>query len=259
MNDSPNGLAAVLSAALGTRWPSLHTDIRARFTLAPGETRQSFSGTMDDIQRSALGWWIARLIAFVRILPAQRARNVPFEFHLSRAPAVAGGWIKQRLYHFSSGPFEFRSVMSLTSKGELIEQFPWGLGMKIRLSAEGDSGDQLYFRDEGYFLCIGGLRMMLPRWLTVGRFTLLHQNIDRENFVVEIRIDHPVLGRLFYQRGQFCEAGVGVALNAGAAAAPHPARTGVRESACCRPPACACAPHPLARAGPAFGKPQPGC
>ncbi len=206
MDCTLNGLAALLRTALGTRWQHLHPDIRARFTLAPGETRQSFSGTMSEINRSTVGWIIARLIAFVRILPAVRAQDVPFEFNLTPAPGA--GWIKERLYHFHDGRFEFRSVMNIARNGELIEQFPYGLGMKIRLGAEGNNGDTLTFRDDGYFLRLGALRLPLPRWLTVGRFTLAHQNIDREHFTVTISLDHPLFGRLFYQHGSFRQSRV---------------------------------------------------
>src|SRR5689334_21439128 len=98
MDASLHGLAALLRTALGERWKDLHPDIRVRFTLTPGETRQTFTGTMSVVDHSALGWLIAKLIAFVRILPATRARNVPFEFNLSPAPQT--GWIKERLYRF---------------------------------------------------------------------------------------------------------------------------------------------------------------
>ncbi len=112
MNTPLNGFAALLHAALGTQWQQLHPHIRARFALAPGTARQRFTGSMSEINRSPIGWLIAKLIAFVRILPAKRARDVPFEFNLSpastSAPTPASGWIKERLYHFHDGRFEFR-------------------------------------------------------------------------------------------------------------------------------------------------------
>jgi len=206
MDDLLNGLAVLLRTSLGADWQHLHPDIRARFTLASGETCQTFTGTMGEINRSALGWLIAKLIAFVRILPATRAHNVPFEFNL--APALNGGWIKERLYRFQEGCFQFRSVMSIAANGDLVEQFPYGLGMKIKLGAE---DDKLYFRDDGYFLRLGTicvLKLPLPRWLTVGRFTLTHRNIDREHFTVEISLDHPLFGRLFYQYGAFTQSAI---------------------------------------------------
>lgn len=213
MKLEPYGLAGVLRAQLGERWNDLHADIRARFTLPEGTTRQSFSGSMHEIERSPLGWLMAKLIAFVRILPAKRARNVPFEFNLRAAPGYANnsGWVKERIYHFRSGDFMFRSVMSFSPEGELIEQFPYKLGMKIKLGAEGAERthlDTLTFRDDGYFLRIGRFRLPLPRWLGVGRFTLAHKNIDRKQFSVAIRLDHPLFGNLFYQYGEFTEAPV---------------------------------------------------
>lgn len=206
-----NGLAAVLRPALGAQWHQLHPDIRARFTLASDDHGQSFTGVMDVVERTFMGWMVAKLIAFVRILPATRARNVPFEFNLRPADNnnPTTGWIKERLYRFADGVFEFRSVMSIANHGELIEQFPFGLGMKIKLSAEGTNDDTLYFRDDGYFLKLQlagkAWRIPLPRLLTAGRFVLAHKNIDRERFTVEIALDHPLLGRLFYQYGEFRE------------------------------------------------------
>jgi hypothetical protein len=217
MDTTLHGFAALLRTALGARWQFLHPDIRTRFTLVPGATQQSFTGTMDEINRSAIGWAIARLIAFVHVLPSARARDVPFEFNLS--PAADTGWIKERLYHFNNGRFEFRSVMHIANNGELIEQFPCGLGMKIKLAA-GD--DTLCFLDDGYFLRAGNRRLPLPRWLTVGRFVLTHKNIDRDNFTVEINLDHPLFGRLFHQHGRFQQAPAQV--DACGAADPDPAR-----------------------------------
>jgi hypothetical protein len=229
MKIASNGLAGLLRAALGARWQQLHPQIRARFTLAPGKTQQSFAGSMSQIDRSACGWVIAKLIAFVRILPSQRARHVPFEFNLRPAQRdISGGWIKQRIYRFRGGDFEFRSVMRIAPNGELIEQFPYGLGMKIRLGAEGHNGDTLMFRDDGYFLRLGQFRLPLPRWLTVGRFTLAHKNIDREHFSVEISIDHPLLGQLFYQYGRFRESPLRAHV-AGAAVSGQPRFTPSRQ------------------------------
>lgn len=216
MNTPLNGLAAVLRPTLGAQWETLHEDIRARFTMAPTATRQSFTGTMQVIDRSAAGWLVAKLIAFVRILPCVRASNVPFAFNLSSAaPAAAGGWIKERLYDFADGVFAFRSVMSLHPRAGLIEQFPWGLGMKIRLVVGGEAGSTLYFLDDGYFLKVGSVRLPLPRWCTVGRFKLAHRNIDRDNFEVEINLDHPLLGQLFHQHGVFQQSIVSAMADAG--------------------------------------------
>jgi hypothetical protein len=190
--------ADLLSAALGKAASRLHPDIRARFAASGAGRRSSFSGRMQQVDRSIPGWCVALLLRPLRVLPSCRAYAVPFEFHLE--PASAGSWVKRRVYGFRDGPFEFSSVMKLDRDGRLVEQFPLGFGMRVRLEA---AGDALWFRDDGYFFRWGGYRLDFPRWLGVGRFELLHRNIDSERFDVEIRIRHFLFGPLFYQTGRF--------------------------------------------------------
>jgi len=191
--------ADLLSAVLGENASRLHHDIRARFSADAQARGRSYSGRMHQIDRSVLGWCAALLLRPLRVLPTRRTYGVPFQFHLTPAP-IEGGWTKCRVYEFPDGPFEFRSVMRIDDDGGLIEQFPLGFGMRVRLEAAGDS---LWFRDDGYFLRLGGLRIDLPRWLDIGRFELLHRNLDTERFDVEIRIRHFLFGPLFYQKGRF--------------------------------------------------------
>jgi hypothetical protein len=196
--------ADLLSAALGEHASRLHPDIRARFAASGADRRSSFSGRMQQVDRSVPGWCAALLLRPLRVLPSCRAYGVPFEFHL--APAAAGaGWIKRRLYRFRDGIFEFSSVMSIDRDGRLVEQFPLGFGMHVRLEA---AGDVLWFRDDGYFFRCRGFRIDFPRWLGIGRFELEHRNIDSERFDVTIRIRHFLLGSLIYQTGRFRSGGL---------------------------------------------------
>jgi len=186
--------ADLLDTVLGKDAQRLHPHIRARFA-----ANRAFSGRMQQIDRSFPGWCAALLLRPLRVLPACRAYAVPFEFHLEPAP-VEGGWIKRRLYGFRDGVFEFSSVMSIDADGSLVEQFPFGFGMHVRLEA---TADALWFRDDGYFLRLGRLRLDFPRWLGLGRFELEHRNLDAGRFDVEIRINHFLFGPLFHQSGRF--------------------------------------------------------
>src|SRR5712692_5620781 len=135
--------ADLLSAALGKDASRLHPDIRARFSASGAGRRSSFSGQMQQVDRSILGWCVALLLRPLRVLPSCRAYAVPFEFHLEPAPA-GGSWVKRRVYAFGDGPFEFSSIMKLDEDGRLVEQFPLGFGMRVLLEAIGNS---LWFRD----------------------------------------------------------------------------------------------------------------
>jgi hypothetical protein len=189
--------ADLLDLALGADGVRVHPDIRARFAVQD-KGKSSFAGRMDQVDRSVLGRCIAFFLGPLRVLPSHRAYAVPFEFHLDTVPGC--GWLKRRIYGFRDGPFEFSSMMSIDTDGALVEQFPFGFGMRVRLEAVGDT---LWFRDDGYFLRWGGVRIDFPRWLGIGRFELAHRNIDADRFDVEIRIHHPLFGPLFHQAGRF--------------------------------------------------------
>jgi len=189
--------ADLLDSVLGANATRLHPDIRARFAVQD-RGKSSFAGRMNQVDRSMLGWCIALFLRPLRVLPSHRAYAVPFEFRLDAVPGC--GWLKRRSYCFQDGPFEFSSVMSIDADGALVEQFPLGFGMHVRLEA---AGDTLWFRDDGYFVRWGGVRIDLPRWLGIGRFELAHRNIDAERFDVEIRIRHFLFGPLFHQAGRF--------------------------------------------------------
>jgi Domain of unknown function (DUF4166) len=191
--------ADLLNTALGKDASHLHPEIRARFFTHGAGRRSSFRGRMNQVDRSFFGWCVALALRPLRVLPSCRAYAVPFEFHLEPAPD-GGGWIKRRVYGLPGGAFEFSSVMKLDDDGSLVEQFPLGLGMRVRLEA---TRDALWFRDDGYFLRIRGFRLDFPRWLGIGRFELEHRNIDSDRFDVEIRIRHLLFGPLFHQAGRF--------------------------------------------------------
>ncbi|MGJ7902048.1 DUF4166 domain-containing protein [Lysobacter sp. 1R34A] len=192
-------LAALLRAALGARWKLLHPHIQARFTLGDGETQAEYVGNMHQVRCTRLGGLFARLIRYARVLPHHNADEVPFRFDVQ--PVRNGlGWIKTRTYHFIDEVFSFRSRMILGEKGELLEHFGGGLGMRVRLEV---LPNRLVFVDQGFFLHWRGLRLPLPRPFWPGRFVLVHRDLDAAHFEVTIDVVHPWFGPLFHQDGTF--------------------------------------------------------
>lgn len=194
-----NSFAAVLHRNMGeAAWTRLHRHIRERFAAHSGAILR-FRGVMERVHCSPAGALIARVLRAVHVLPATHGADVPFDFSIAPVP---GGFSKLRHYHFAGAEvFAFGSVFN--DVPALHEEFPGGLGMYLELKEEDGA---LIFRDKGYFLRCGRWRLPLPRLLSVGAFELLHRNIDRERFQVLIRIHHPLLGTLFYQRGEFSAA-----------------------------------------------------
>jgi hypothetical protein len=191
--------ASVLRNQLGEQaWSELAPDIQARFAMyISAEQRLLFVGKMQWVYCSPIGALLMRLLRRFSILPSICARDCDFEFDIGMH---AGDIVKQRRYALAAGQqFSFRSHFSDLPR--LHEEFAGGIGMYLELAV---TRGALLFRDRGYFWRFRHWRLRLPRWLSVGRFELLHRNIDSRRYQIIIRVAHPLLGTLFYQRGEFC-------------------------------------------------------
>ncbi len=191
----------MLRQALGDHaWAKLESDISARFMTEISRTRPlQFTGKMQWVYCSPIGAIIAKIIKRFSILPDTCARDADFTFSIG----IRNGEIaKQREYTLGKNRrFLFTSTFS--DQPRLHEEFAGGVGMYLRLAVKRGA---LLFRDQGYFLRIKRWRLPLPAWMTVGKFELLHRNIDDKRFQIIIRVAHPLFGTLFYQRGIFVRA-----------------------------------------------------
>lgn len=190
--------ADMLRRTLGeAEWRLLARGITARFEPRAGPGRPLvFAGIMQQVYCSPLGALAAILLRGAAILPPRCVQDVPFTFRITLQGRVLA---KERCYQLDrKTAFVFRSVFSETPS--LHEEFRGGLGMYLGVAAYRRC---LLFFDRHYFLRIGRLRLLLPRWLGLGRFELIHRNMDDRRFQVLIRVSHPLFGTLFYQRGEF--------------------------------------------------------
>ena len=194
----PICFAALLRANLGeAAWSRLTPAMRSRF-VAPADRHRPlvYRGQMQWVYCSPAGAFIGRLLRQFAILPDRCARDAAFEFIIT---GQNGQLAKQRRYALGQAePFEFNSRFH--GDPELHEEFSGGIGMKLGLQVIDGA---LLFHDRDYTLRIGTRLLSLPRWLSVGRFELLHRSIDQWRFQIIIRVAHPLLGTLFYQRGEF--------------------------------------------------------
>lgn len=190
--------AVVLRNMLGeAAWMQLEADIARRFVAYVSEQRPlQFVGKMQWVYCSPIGYVISKFIKRFSILPDVCCRDSDFGFDIGMRN---GSLFKQRVYELEDGS-RFRFTSSFRELPRLHEEFNGGIGMYLGLLVKRGA---LLFRDEGYFFRIRNWRLSLPRWMTVGHFDLLHRNIDAKRFQIIIRVVHPLLGTLFYQRGEF--------------------------------------------------------
>lgn len=193
----PRTFIEIIRHDLGERqWQSLDSNIIRRFTCLFRQKTLRYLGIVDWVYCSPAGKLVATLLKPFSLLPDKCVRDSLFDFIIKQNDTCIH---KQRRYFLEQpSPFTFESKFN--NEPRVHEEFSGGLGMYLKL---GVKRGNLLFRDQGYFLRIRNWRLPIPRWLSVGRFELLHRNIDDRHFQVIIRIAHPLLGTLFYQRGTF--------------------------------------------------------
>lgn len=199
--------ADILKANLGScQWQRLNPHIRARFIPTALDKALQFQGVMQHVYCSPAGAVLAWIMKPFAVLPGVNRQHTRFDFSISNA---GDNVYKRRRYFFEAPPADrevartptpFTFISRFSDEPRLHEEFRGGLGMYLVLAEE---NGQLLFRDDGYFFRIGKFRLPLPKFFSVGSFELLHRNIGRHRFQVIIRIVHPLLGLLFYQRGIF--------------------------------------------------------
>jgi hypothetical protein len=191
----------VFQEVLGEDWHRLGDIIRRHYFLRGfSDDYVCVKGTMHEVWHSAVA---KLLIPFARIFGAlvpYRGANVPIEVHYNARPD--DGTIHwDRVFHFDGRPpFHFLSHMEHAGGNRVIEFIRFGVGMRLKVSAEDGA---LVFRDEGYIWRIFGIDVPLPIALLLGRAYVEERPVDDERFSMRMTLTHPLFGQLFRYSGSF--------------------------------------------------------
>jgi hypothetical protein len=117
----------------------------------------------------------------------------------SRADSSAMFWHRTFRYPGRS-PVIFQSRMEYVGDRHIVEYVKYGLGIRMRLSAEGES---LRYDSRGYQWKLGPMRLYIPDWLLLGKAVIRETPISEQAFRVDFEINHPLWGRTFEYSGEF--------------------------------------------------------
>ncbi len=190
---------------LGAQWEALHPAIRERFATEPqpGESIL-YAGVMEKIECSRAGWLFAQLTRIIgNPLTAFRGTDVKMEVLLQKRPGKRGVYWQRSYFRDGRKPYVVTSVKRESAHGEMLECVGGGFGMVLEVFAKDEA---LHFKSTRYFWQAGRLRIALPHLLSPGATHVVHEDLSAGNFRFTIRMDHPVLGRTFYQTGVFRRA-----------------------------------------------------
>lgn len=192
---------APIRRALGPEWSKLGAAVRRHYDLpSHSETRLEVEGTM-AVAFSPVGKLLISVGRLFDALVPYRGRGVPVSVrNWSSTDSDAMFWHRTFRYP-GRKPVIFRSRMEYTGEKQIVEYVKYGLGIRMRLSAEGES---LRFDSLGYQWDLGSLTLRIPDWALLGRAVIRETPISEGSFRVDFEIDHPLWGRTFAYSGEFC-------------------------------------------------------
>ncbi len=191
---------APIRQALGEEWPLLGSAIRRHYDLPPHtEARLAVDGIM-SVQVSPLGRLFVTLGRLFDALVPYGGEGIPVTVrNWSQRDSRAMFW--HRTFNYPGRrPVVFRSRMEYAGGADIVEYVKYGLGIRMRLSAEGEN---LRYDSRGYQWDLGPLTLRIPDWLLLGKATIREIPESAERFRVEFTIDHPFWGRTFGYAGRF--------------------------------------------------------
>ncbi len=200
--------APVIKRALGSAWGELHPLVRRHYDVRPGtEQRVTMRGTMDEVYHSTAAKPFLLLGRIFGALVPYRGRNVPVEVHNWGRIENTQDVFWHRTFSFPDRrPFVFSSRMVHIAGDEIVEYVRFGMGVRMRMSVRDGA---LIFTGIGYRWNLGPFTLYLPSWLILGHAVIEERALSDDEFLVDFKMEHPLLGRTFAYSGRFRITGTG--------------------------------------------------
>jgi hypothetical protein len=200
MQKQHNEIHAPIRQALGVDWQKLGEIIRRHYDLPPhSDSRFEVEGVM-EVSVSPIGRLFVSVSRLFDALVPFPGIDIPVRVcNWSQTDSPAMFWHRTFRYP-GKKPVIFRSRMEFAGGREIVEYVKFGLGIRMRLSTEGET---LRYDSRGYVWNLGVVTLPIPDWLLLGRAVIREIPESDERLRVEFTIDHPLWGRTFGYRGRF--------------------------------------------------------
>ena len=156
---------------------------------------------MRTVELSFMGCLFAQVCRLIGTpLAPYRGTWVPMSIKLTEDPAT-GGVAWHRTYRFDANrDFTVCSTKCRGAGNAFIEHI--GCGFRMHLELREVDGN-LWFVSKAYDFSVFGHPVRIPDLLTPGVTTVRHEQLTGDRFRFSLSVDHPWLGRTYYQVGRF--------------------------------------------------------
>lgn len=195
------GNSSLLQNTLGDDWHKLPLVIQAHYQLQQGQqTRNSVAGIM----RVNYPFFVRPMLFITRLMGGLidlKGDNMNARVEKWVADGIPNTLFWKRIIQAPDGKRTvFASRMEYQQGNELIEYVGGGFGLRLKLSVE---NNKLVYRSNGHLWQIGKLRIPIPDVLFLGHATITETAISENQFELDFRINHPLLGETYHYGGEF--------------------------------------------------------
>lgn len=193
MNNIP-----LLQKALGKDWGQLPSVIKRHYSISNDST-SCVKGSMEIGYPSYL-YPLIQLIHLCGGLISKRGQKITTVVKKSVSQEGKKLLWQRSMKYFNHSEERFSSYMVYQCDHELIEYVRYGFGLRLKVSVENGS---LVYRSKGHIWQIGQFQITFPDWFVLGSATIIETPISERQFILDFKINHPLLGKTYWYFGEF--------------------------------------------------------
>lgn len=195
------GNSSLLQNTLGDDWHKLPLVIQAHYQLQQG---QQTHNSVASIMRVNYPFFVRPMLFITRLMGGLidlKGGNMNARVEKWVADGTPNTLFWKRIIQAPDGKRTvFASRMEYQQGNELIEYVGGGFGLRLKLSVE---NNKLVYRSNGHLWQIGKLKIPIPDVLFLGHATITETAISENQFELDFRINHPLLGETYHYGGEF--------------------------------------------------------
>jgi predicted DCC family thiol-disulfide oxidoreductase YuxK len=190
----------IFAAAFGKDWESMPDIFKTRYgNFAFKDQNIIVKGKM-NIYVSKYFSFLTPYLQLTGALVPYEGKQIPVTVEFKSKKNSSMVYMNRTFYYPGKQPYSFNSKLLVTKKGDVIEVMRFGIGIRMYYSfADG----KVELKYGGYVWKLFRLNLPIPLTLILGKVTAQETMITPEGFSMFIRIDHPILGKIFEYDGIF--------------------------------------------------------
>jgi len=184
---------SIMQIALGDQWQDLPTVLQAHYQ----SNANTDIGEM-DIEYPLFMQPFLTVLRLFGVLINKRGRKIPTTVEKNMKGDIQ--YWKRTLRFSDEKIILFNSFCVHDKDNDLIEYVNSFIGLRMRVYIK---NKELHYEGCNFVFKLGTLLLPVPEWLLLGHTTIVESALNDNEFIMDFKLVHPILGRIFRYSGKF--------------------------------------------------------